>query len=30
MTPEQMNRIARVAADRIEGTALTTPSQPSK
>ncbi len=30
MTPEQMSRIARVAADRIEGTALTTPSQPSK
>ncbi|WP_439495912.1 tetratricopeptide repeat protein [Bosea sp. (in: a-proteobacteria)] len=30
LTPEQLNRAARLAAQRIEGTALTTPSQPSK
>lgn len=30
LTPEQRTRAARLAAQRIEGTALTTPSQPSK
>jgi TPR repeat protein len=30
LTPEQRSRAARLAADRIEATALTTPSQPSK
>jgi hypothetical protein len=30
LSPEQLARVARLAADRIEATALTTPSQPSK
>lgn len=30
LTPEQRSRAAHLAADRIEATALTTPSQPSK
>lgn len=30
MTPEQKTRVGRLAAERIEGAALTTPGQPSK